>query len=94
MKSGEKNCEDLSSVSIRKGPAQNVLSDTNGDEKVQTPVLDIEALRVIGRKVRSIKTRVDVYDAEHAYDVQPGSTANRGSAHPCPIGCQGDETTR
>ena len=58
MKRGAKNCEDLLSVSIRKGPAQTVLSDTDEDEKEQVPVLDIEALRAIGRIVRNIKTRI------------------------------------
>jgi hypothetical protein len=58
MKIGEKNCENLSSVSIRKAPAQNILSDTYEDEKEQVPVLNIEALRIIGRIVRGIKLRI------------------------------------
>jgi len=38
---------------------QNVLSDTYEDEKEQVPVLDVEALRAIGRIVREIKRRID-----------------------------------
>ena len=48
-----------SSVSIRKAPLQNVLSDTYEDEKEQVPVLDGEALRAISRIVREIKRRLD-----------------------------------
>jgi len=47
------------SVSIRKARSQNVLSDTYEDEKEQVPVLDVEALRAIGRIVREIKRRID-----------------------------------
>jgi len=47
------------SVSIRKARSQNVLSDTYEDGKEQVPVLDVEALRAIGRIVREIKRRID-----------------------------------
>jgi len=47
------------SVSIRKARSQNLLSDTYEDGKEQVPVLDVEALRAIGRIVREIKRRID-----------------------------------
>ena len=46
-------------VSIRKAPAQSHVTNTNKDEKVQTPILNIEALKTISRIVRAIKTRID-----------------------------------
>ena len=49
----------LSFVSIRKAPAQNVLSDTNEYEKADSPVIAIEALRTINRIVRAIKVRIE-----------------------------------
>ena len=53
------NRRNLTFVSIREGHSQNVLSGTNEDEKEQVPVLDVEALRTIGRIVREIKRRID-----------------------------------
>ena len=53
------SCRNSSSVSIRKAPAQNMLSDTNEHEKEQTAVLSFEALRTIGRIVRSIRAKIE-----------------------------------
>ena len=49
----------LSFVSIRKVPAQNVLSITDEYEKADSPVIAIEALRTINRIVRAIKVRIE-----------------------------------
>lgn len=64
MKKRGKNCENLSSVSIQKAPAQNVLSDTHEDEEEQVPVLDVEALRTIARLVRTITKRIEANRSE------------------------------
>jgi len=45
-------------VSIWEGPSQSYGTNTNGNEKFQTPVLNIESLRAIGRIVRAIKDRI------------------------------------
>jgi len=55
---------------IRKADLQNVLSDTNRDEKTQTPGLDIEALRTIGRIVRAIRTRIAEDEGGHRSDIR------------------------
>ena len=47
------------SVSIRKAPAQNVLSDTNEDEKAPIQTLSLDALRALGRIVRAINDRLE-----------------------------------
>jgi len=54
-----RNRRNLTSVSIRKPSAQNMLSDTYRNEKAQAPVLYIEALKVIGRLVRGFKARIE-----------------------------------
>lgn len=59
MKEVSNHGENLSSVSIRKAPARKYVTDTNQDEKVQQPILDIDALRAIGRIVRAIKERIE-----------------------------------
>jgi hypothetical protein len=59
MKNTDKTWRNSSAVSIRKAPAQSVLSDTYEDEKPQVPILDIEALRTIGRIIQAIKGRID-----------------------------------
>jgi hypothetical protein len=46
-------------VSIRKPPAQNMLPDTNEDQKAQPPILKLEALKVLGRLVRAFKARIE-----------------------------------
>lgn len=48
----------LSFVSIRKGSSKNLLPYTNGQEKDETPVLDIEAVRTIGRILGAIKAKI------------------------------------
>ena len=45
-------------VSIRKAPAQKHVTDANKSEKLQTPILNIQTLRTIGRVVRAIKDRI------------------------------------
>ena len=59
MTSSDQDVKNSSLVSIRKPCSQNVLSDTNEDEKVQTPNLTIDALRIIGRLVRSIRAKIE-----------------------------------
>jgi hypothetical protein len=59
MKKSRNIGRNSSLVSIRKAPTQNVLSDTNEDQKAQIPALGIEGLRTVGRLVRGIKTRID-----------------------------------
>jgi len=59
MKNSRGRCRNSSFVSIRKAHGQNMLSNTNKHEKVQTPVLNIEALRTISRIVRAIKRRLE-----------------------------------
>jgi hypothetical protein len=46
-------------ISIRKAPAQKCGTDTNEDEKFPIPILEIEALRTIGRLVRTIKAKIE-----------------------------------
>ena len=59
MKTSHENCENLQSISIRNAPAQNVLSDTNEDEKLTTAAVNIEVLRAICRLVRSIRAKIE-----------------------------------
>ena len=54
------SCRNSSFVSIRKARSKNLLSYANQHEKVQTPVIDIEALRSISQIVRAIRNRIDV----------------------------------
>jgi hypothetical protein len=74
---------------------QKYATDTNRDEKVQTPVLDIEALRTISRIVRAIKIRIDIANGEHnPKDIQDSATGDAGSAAPtCPVGGQDHDRT-
>jgi hypothetical protein len=46
-------------ISIRKAPLQNVLSDTNEHEEIKTPTLSLEALRTIGRLVRTFRAKIE-----------------------------------
>jgi hypothetical protein len=62
MSTPAKSCTNLSSVSIRKAHLQRCATDTNEHEKAQTPTLNIEALRNIGRIVRAIKARISAAD--------------------------------
>lgn len=48
-----------SSISIRKAHPHKYDTDTNRDEKVQTPILNLDALKVIGRLVRTFKARIE-----------------------------------
>ena len=58
MSQGHEICRNSAYISIRKPASQNMLSGTNEHEKEQVTILDIAALRTIGRIVRDIKTRI------------------------------------
>ena len=45
-------------VSIREGHPQSCDTDTNEDENIYSPILNIEALRTIGHIVRAVKDRI------------------------------------
>jgi hypothetical protein len=49
-------------VSIRSAPSKNLLPYAHEQEKVETLVIDIEALRAISRILRPIKERIDTED--------------------------------
>jgi hypothetical protein len=49
-------------VSIRFAPSKNLLPYAHEQEKVETLVIDIEALRAISRILRPIKERIDTED--------------------------------
>jgi hypothetical protein len=71
----------LSSVSIWKASARNMVSNANEDEKVRHPVIAIEALRTISHIVRPIKERIDDHDRNRpANDTQAGSAADRSGS--------------
>src|SRR5262245_61238350 len=95
MKKSRGRCRNSSFVSIRKAPVQNMLSNTNRDEKVQTTVLNIEALRTIGRIVRAIKTQIDIANREHnPRDTQDSAAGDADSAATtCPVGGQDHDET-
>ncbi len=46
-------------VSIREGSLKILLPSTDGQEKDETPVLDIDAVSTIARIVRTIKARIE-----------------------------------
>ena len=54
-----KSGRNSSSVRIWKAHPQNVLPDADRDEKAQTPILNPDALKVIGRLVRAFKARIE-----------------------------------
>ena len=58
MKKSRGRCRNSSFVSIRKAPVRKYGTNANEDEKTQTPILNVEALRTIGRIVRAIKSRI------------------------------------
>jgi hypothetical protein len=59
MKSPEQNVENFAFVSVWKGHSRRCATDSNQDEEVQQHILDIEALRTIGRIVRAINERIE-----------------------------------
>ena len=59
MKLSHETRKNLPSVSMRNVPAQNVLSDTNEDEKLTTATIIIEVLRVFCRLVRSVRAKIE-----------------------------------
>src|SRR5262249_21746085 len=96
MKKSRGGCRNSFFVSIRKAPPQKYATDTNKDEKVQTPILDIEALRTIGRIVRAVKVRIDLAaNGQHnPKDIQDSAAGDASSATPtCPVGGQDHETS-
>jgi hypothetical protein len=48
-----------SSISIRKARSQKCATDTNEHEKLPIPILEIEALRTIGRLVQTIRAKIE-----------------------------------
>ena len=77
-----------SSVSIRKAHPQRCATDTNEHEKIQSPTLDIEALRDIGRILRGIKARIDAANG-HGEDNTGICVADSGStAATSPMGSE------
>ena len=79
-------CRNSSAVSIRKGAARKMVSNTNKDEKAKSPTLSLETLRTIGAIVRAIRERID--SADHQGDTQQEFAANPGSNPSCPVGGQ------
>jgi len=84
MSKTHESCRKLSSVSIRKCPVQNLLSDTHEREKEQPPTVDVEALRTIGRLVRTIKERIEAGPRREngsnlEFDRDSGSSAPRSA---------------
>jgi hypothetical protein len=81
-------------VSIRKAPAQNVLSNANEHEKAQIPTLSLEALRGISRIVRTINGKL-ARRAGGPFDTQIAISPDGGSpATNCQNGSQGNEETK
>jgi len=70
-----------STASIRKACSRKYATDTSQDEKVQQPILDVEALRTVGRIVRAIKERIEAgQSSETGSGPQaPGAGDNNGS---------------
>src|SRR5262249_42619322 len=95
MKKSRGGCRNSFFVSIRKAPLQKYATDTNRHEKVQTPILGIEALRTIGRIVRPVKVRIDLANGQHnPKDIQDSAAGDASSAPPtCPVGGQDHETS-
>jgi hypothetical protein len=57
MKKSRNAVGNSSSISIRNVCSQKCDTDTNEHENLPIPILEIEALRIIGRLVRTIKPR-------------------------------------
>jgi hypothetical protein len=94
MKKSRNSDENSSSVSIRKGSLQNVLSDTNEQEKAQIPTLGLEALRTLARIVGAIKSRL-ARQADGPLDTRIATSPDGGSpATNCQNGSQGNEGTK
>ena len=73
------------SVSIWEVHLQRCATDTNEHEKAQSPTLDIEALRNIGRIVRDIKARINGangHDQDNTATLTPVDTGSRAAAGP------------
>jgi hypothetical protein len=62
MGNSSKISKNLSIVSIRSAASKNLLPYAHEQEKVETLVIDIEALRAISRILRPIKERIDTED--------------------------------
>ena len=59
MKLSHETRKNLPSGSMRNVPAQNVLSDTNEDEKLTTATINIEVLRVVCRILLSVRAKIE-----------------------------------
>jgi len=90
MKKSHNIVTNSSSASIRNAPAQNVLSDTNEDEKAPIQTLSLDALRALGRIVGGVTTRIanDSDQRSHQDIGSAATTVGRSPAHPGPVGGQ------
>jgi len=59
MKMSHNNSRNSSLVSIREAPLQKYDTDTHKDENAQTPILNLDTLKVIGRLVQAFKARIE-----------------------------------
>jgi hypothetical protein len=62
MDESPKISRNLSLISIRSAASKNLLPYAHEQEKVETLVINIEALRAISRILRPIKERIDTED--------------------------------
>src|SRR5262245_56786070 len=75
------NCRNSSLVGIRKPRSRKCATDANKDEKVQQPILDIEALRTVGRIVRAVKERIEASQSSETGS-DPEVSGDSGSSVP------------
>ncbi len=66
-------------VSIRKRSLKNLLPYANGQEKDETPALDIEAVRTIGRVLQAIKSKIETGKASSGNISGPATTGQNSS---------------
>jgi hypothetical protein len=59
MTTTRKSGRNSSSVSIREAHLKRCKPDMSKDENAQTPILNLDALKVIGRLVRDFKARIE-----------------------------------
>jgi len=62
MGNSSKISKNLSIISIRSGASKNLLPYAHEEEKIETLVIELEALRAISRILRPIKDRIDTED--------------------------------
>jgi len=94
MKMSRNDTRNSALVSIWEGPSQSCATDTNKDEKVPTPILNIEALKTISRIVRAIKARINVANGQHSQKDPATTAGDAGSRAPtCPVSGQDHDRT-